>query len=306
MKHIADQLIPSLIPILILGAVVAPLAACAGPAEEAPAPGAAGAAGAPGPAGVSSPAPPPAPETIDLARTRPADGMVMVPVPAGELTMGDDASPFPAERPAHPVMLSDYWIDRTEVSNAQFRRCVEAGACAEPAKWSDANTNADAQPVLVPWESARVYCEWARARLPTEAEWERAARGTDGRLWPWGDEFDASRANLARDEDGYLHTAPVGSFPAGESPYGALDMAGNAAEWVADWYDEAYYARSPAIDPAGPGSGERRVYRSTIAHGGGGPEKCRTVARYAAPPRWEYGFRCAATEPPQPIEGAGG
>jgi sulfatase modifying factor 1 len=230
--------------------------------------------------------------------TRPADGMVMIHIPAGEFLMGDDTSPFPAEKPQHLVYLDEYWMDRTEVSNAQYRRCVEAEVCAAPKSWDDANLNGDDQPALVPWEAAQTYCAWVGARLPAEAQWEKAARGIDGRKWPWGSEFEPGRANLSGEEDGYMHTAPVGIFPTGASPYGLLDMAGNAAEWVADWYDPEYYTRSPTQNPTGPGGGEQKTIRGTLANGGGGPEKCRCVARYPQDPvRWEFGFRCAATTP---------
>ena len=184
------------------------------------------------------------------------------------------------------------------MSNAHFRLCVEAGACTEPEAWDNPDFNADDQPAIVAWEGARTYCEWAGGRLPTEAEWEKAARGTDGRLWPWGNEFEDGRANLSDDEDGYAFTAPVGSFPGDASPYGLLDVAGNAAEWVSDWYDAEYYGRSPARNPTGPASGEQRIRRGTIANAGGGPEKCRCVARYASDPDWPYGFRCVSTTAP--------
>jgi formylglycine-generating enzyme required for sulfatase activity len=243
--------------------------------------------------------PPPPAET--QTKARPADGMTMIYIPAGQFVMGDDASAFAPERPAHLVFLTDYWIDKTEVTNAQYRLCVQAGVCTPPPAFDNPDLNGDQQPALVPWSGAQAYCQWVGGRLPTEAEWEKAARGTDARLWPWGHQFEDGRANLSGDTDGYGFTAPVGVFPAGASPYSLLDMAGNAAEWVADWYDAAYYAQSPAQNPTGPAVGEEKVVRSTIANGGGGPEKCRTVARYPAPPehpRWHYGFRCASTTQP--------
>ena len=242
----------------------------------------------------------PAPEIQEAATIiRPADGMEMVLVPAGEFLMGDDASPFAPERPAHLVTLNDYWIDRTEVTNAQYRLCVGAEVCAEPKFWWNEALSGDAQPVLVTWDGARVYCEWVGGRLPTEAEWEKSARGTDGRTWPWGNEFEANRANLSDKQDGYGATAPVGSFPGDASPYGLLDVAGNAGEWVSDWYDQEYYAHSPAQNPTGPGGGDQKIHRAPIANGGGGPEKCRCTARYPVDPNWEYGFRCASTTPPE-------
>jgi len=234
------------------------------------------------------------PETASRA----ADGAEMLHIPAGEFLMGDDASPFPPEKPAHLVQLDDYWIDRLEVTNSQYRLCVDAGTCGEPRAWQDENFNADDQPAIVDWASADVYCSWAGARLPTEAEWEKASRGTDGRTWPWGSEFRENVANLSGDADGYGFTAPVGSFPGDASPYGLLDVAGNAAEWVADWFAVDTYERSPGTNPTGPASGEQKVHRAPIANAGGGPEKCRCVSRYGAHPSWTYGFRCASSEGP--------
>ena len=225
---------------------------------------------------------------------RPVDGMMMIHIPAGEFLMGDNASPHSDEGPEHIIGLRGYWIDQTEVTNAQYRRCVDAGFCQETRSWRDGNLNGDDQPVLVRWDDAQEYCVWVDGRLPTEPEWEKAARGADGRSYPWGREFDPSRANLQGEEDGYEYTAPVGSFPAGASPYGLLDMSGNAAEWVADWYDPDYYSYSPAQNPPGPASGEEKQARGDGSEGDADGARC--TARAQA--RGCMGFRCVAPLPP--------
>ena len=203
--------------------------------------------------------------------TRPADQMVMVYVPAGEFEMGNSAEGYDGEQPVHTVALDGFWIDRTEVTNGQYRRCVEAGACDEPGCWDGSLLNDPDQPVVcVDWYQAQAYCEWAWARLPMEAEWEYAARGSEGRVFPWGDEFDGTRlnycdANCEQDwadetvDDGYAVTAPVRSYPGGASWCNALDMAGNVWEWVADWYGA--YPSGRQVNPTGPSSGESRVLR---------------------------------------------
>ena len=292
-RLLASTLLLVAVLILLTG-----LTACSGQVTKPPSPPTAVAA-AQTPGGDEKPArTQPASDTTTVRAT---DGMAMVLIPAGEFVMGSDESPFPAERPAHTVTLDTYFMDRTEVSNAQYRECLEAVVCSEPTAWQDAVWSNDEQPALVTWSQAQTYCQWVGGVLPSEAQWEKAARGTDGHQWPWGDEFEAGRANLGGDMDGFGFTSPVGAFASGASPYGLLDMAGNAAEWVADWYASDYYAHSAAENPPGPSSGEQRVYRSSIANAGGGPEKCRCVARYAGDPehsKWTYGFRCTVSRPP--------
>jgi formylglycine-generating enzyme required for sulfatase activity len=264
--------------------------------------------------------------------TRPTDGMAMVHVPAGEFEMGSDddevdcalelcsacgipctEQDFEKEQPVHPVALDSFWIDRTEVTNAQYRQCVEAGACGPHSKTGSATRESyyddsacDDYPVIwIAGRDARAYCEWVGARLPTEAEWEYAARGPEGRIFPWGNEFDGTRLNYCdancelgwADEtvdDGYADTAPVGSFPAGASWCGALDMAGNVREWVADWYDPEYYSRSPSQNPIGPEQSVNQVMRG--GSWDASPYEVRSAMRvgdHAQYKRNFVGFRCA-------------
>jgi formylglycine-generating enzyme required for sulfatase activity len=258
-----------------------------------------------------------APE-VAVEEVRPVDNMTMVYVPGGTFEMGSSASQveaalqlceeypdawgkcelerFQVESPQHTVSLDGFWLDRTEVTNAQYSLCVEAGDC-RPSRLADDRAYSQTEtPVAgIPWRDAAAYCAWAGGRLPTEAEWEYAARGSEGRIYPWGDEFDCAGGNFGDEitgcDDGYAEPAPVGSFAAGISWCGALDMAGNAWEWVADAYG-AYPAEDQA-NPTGPASGDERILR------GGSwayyPPFLRTAHRYPVPPTANYlavGFRC--------------
>jgi formylglycine-generating enzyme required for sulfatase activity len=190
------------------------------------------------------------------ARLSEAKAIEMVRVEAGPFQMGSESGGD--EGPVHTVILAEFEIDRYEVTNAQYAACVDAGGCKPPGNTSS-NTRdvyygppeyADFPMVNVDWFQAQNYCEWRGARLPTEAEWEKAARGSDERTYPWGEaEVDCSRANHFRCGG---DTHQVGSHRAGVSPYGAYDMAGNVWEWVADAYDSEYYASSPSENPLGP------------------------------------------------------
>ena len=200
--------------------------------------------------------------------TREKDHMVMVYVPAGEFEMGgSDADAWNREKPVHPVDLDAYWIDKYEVSNAQYALCVAAGDCTKPSSTGSrdrsnyyGNPDYDNYPVIyVSWHQAQAYCQWAGGELPTEAQWEKAARGTDSRTYPWGNESPTS--SLARYNWNTGDTSPVTDYESGASPYGALNMAGNVWEWVRDWYDSNYYSNSPAENPSGPASGGYRVLR---------------------------------------------
>jgi formylglycine-generating enzyme required for sulfatase activity/predicted Ser/Thr protein kinase len=216
----------------------------------------------------------------------------MVYVPAGEFTMGSDDGGSD-EQPVHTVYLDAFYIDRTEVTNAQYRACVEAGVCdaLRYTTYYDSADYAQHPVVYVSWSDAEAYCRWAGKRLPTEAEWEKAARGTDGRTYPWGEGIDCDHAQY--DEcDG--ETVPVGSKPKGASPYGALDMAGNVWEWMADWYDSGYYSQSLARNPPGPDSGEYRVLRGGSWYYSQRHADCTSRdSNYPRRRNFNVGFRCA-------------
>jgi len=221
------------------------------------------------------------------------DGMVMVYVPDGEFEMSNGDASWNA-LPKHVVYLDPFWIDRTEVTNRMYAICVDDGICSYPdlsAHYENAS-KADHPVVPVNWFQATDYCAWAGRRLPTEAEWEKAARGIDGRTYPWGDEKpDCDIANYL---DCVGETLPVASLSLGASPYGVFDMAGNVWEWVEDWYDSDYYAYSPYENPGGPSYGEEKVARggawSTYIF------MVRSVFRHFVPPdnlNSSTGIRCA-------------
>jgi formylglycine-generating enzyme required for sulfatase activity len=245
---------------------------------------------------------------------QPMDGMVYIP--AGNFPMGSDNG-FGNGRPVHTVYLDAFYIDKYEVTNAQFAQFLTDGNdpyyydLMKITKDGDAYT---AQPgyenhpaVWVDWFTAKAYCEWAGKRLPTEAEWEKAARGTDGRTYPWGEEIDGRMANYHLSGDPYDvrapsdETTPVGYYNGinsgtvdSPSPYGVYDMAGNAWEWVGDWYSETYYSHSPSSNPQGPSSGAGRVLK------GGAwnfyPYYVQSALRYYFYPYSKFfliGFRCA-------------
>ena len=273
-----------------------------------------------------TPAPTRAPALGDTW-VRPVDEMVMVYVPGGTFLMGSDVNDPDAEsdeRPPHRITLDRFWIDQTEVTNAQFatflneRNNQEEGGVT----WLDLEDKfcliehvrgeyrpksgyTDHPVVEVSWYGAAAYCEWAGARLLTEAEWEYAARGPEGRVFPWGDEFNGMRLNFCdanctygwketEYDDGYEKTAPVKSYPSGMSWCHVLDMAGNVWEWIADWYDSNYYDYSPSRNPIGPSSGATHGLR-----GGGwnyAQRHVRAANRFIKPgSRYaSVGFRCVS------------
>ncbi len=198
---------------------------------------------------------------LDLADIAigPVDGGVYVYIPEGEFARGD-ANGGSNEKPVKTIFVSGFWLKQTEVTNAEYGRCVAGGKCSAPNNNSWQQSQYANHPVTdVDWSQAVAYATWAGGRLPTEAEWERACRGDDGRSYPWGNATPSS--STANFGDSSRGTTAVGSYPAGASPYGLLDMAGNVWEWTADWYDAGYYASAPQRDPTGPSSGSGRVLR---------------------------------------------
>jgi len=238
-------------------------------------------------------------------KTRQPDGAEMVLVPAGAFARGSNDGD-PDEQPVRQITLSAFWVDKTEVTTAMYAKCVEAGGC-KPAAATDRFCNRgkdgrEQHPInCVRWDQADIYCKWAGARLPTEAEWEKAARGADGRTYPWGNDPPSCQYAIWYDAEtethacGELGSWRVGSKPDGASPYGAVDMAGNVWEWVADGYEAGFYGSSPDTDPRGPEKGAYRVLRGG-GFGNDGEGKLRSSERFkffSANQTSGIGFRCA-------------
>jgi len=231
----------------------------------------------------------------------------MIFIPAGEFTMGTD-SEFSNESPRRRVYLDFFYIDKYEVTNAEYKKFVDATGhrvpfvnefWAAPYNWRNKTYppgKGDHPVVLVSWHDAAAYAKWAGKRLPTEAEWEKSARGRDGRIWPWGDEWDEDACNTQ--ESSLNSTQRVDMFSKGSSPYGCYNMSGNATEWTADWYSENYYRQAPYKEPPGPENGTFKV-----ARGGAWDSNLNLYARtgyryYFSPDKksTSIGFRCARTD----------
>jgi formylglycine-generating enzyme required for sulfatase activity len=288
----------------------------------------------------TEPLPTPTPtQGIGSTKISSSDGMIQVFVPAGQFIMGSDA--YDAYLSA-PVWLDAFWMDQTEVTNAMFAKFISAtnyrtdaetrgygyvfqissddDAKISGATWQHPHgpgsglTGLEQYPVVqVSWNDATAYCEWAGRRLPTEAEWEKAARGTDGRLYPWGNQAPAGNLANLRDkqldptytvDDGYPGLAPAGSYPDGISPYGALDMIGNVMEWVADWYSDPYPQSDQTgtiYNPQGPSTGESRVMRGGNWHTNNDNDGEYRLASHRNKnlpdiSSDEAGFRCASSQ----------
>ena len=237
------------------------------------------------------------PETI----ISPVDGAEMALIPGGEFLMGIEgrsslADKLPDAYPAHKVYLDPFYIDKYEVTNSQYKRFVQEKSAKSPLFSNDPNFNGPNQPVVgIRHGDASFYAWWAGKRLPTEAEWEKAARGSKALIYPWGNEFASSNCNAY--PNGINRTVDVDRYPEGASPYGVMNMAGNAAEWIADYYDRDYYKNSPMKNPRGP-SEERNA---RVVRGGDFKSDPLEVSAVMRDQAGEYstfpnlGFRCVVS-----------
>ena len=223
----------------------------------------------------------------------------MVSIPAGAFIRGTDHGGFD-ERPQRTLALDAFAIDRYEVTNFQYQQFVDATGhrkSGPPARYAKNMSKMQGinQPVVyVSWEDAEAYCHWKGKRLPTEAEWEKAMRGTDGRLWPWGNVEQPNGANWARVQDGHEVSASVGTVLTDKSPYGVMDGAGNVMEWVDDWYAESYFTEAPERNPPSPDHGVFRVLRGGGYATTGADIRITSRSKMVSDFRDEtIGFRCA-------------
>lgn len=255
---------------------------------------------------LSSPPPATLPAPLYAVNLNPTDGAELVYIPAGEFPMGNPGGVGDDdEYPWHQVYLDAYYIYKNDVTVAQYRAFCAATDRVMPPGWpmfpGDKEDNCPM--TVVTWDDAHAYADWAGAQLPTEAQWEKAARGTDERLYPWGNDWD-SRNCACHENSVDVHghgkgTHPVGSFPLGASPYGALDMVGNVFQWCADWYQRDYYVASPPSNPTGPVAGSVHVLRgSSWGYGGSLKHYFRCARRSGHYPAGCYayiGFRCVVS-----------
>ena len=235
---------------------------------------------------------------VDIKTSEP-DGMTQMYIPEGEFFMGKGEVRKNDNSPQHIVYLDAFWMDKYEVSNAMYLKCMQDGACSEMVSDNTTYNNwiyRNHPITYVTWEQANVYCQWAGRRLPSEAEWEKAARGTDGRKYPWGNE--APNARLANFDGSMIHEAvSVYRYPLGASPYGVLNMSGNVREWIADWYGEDYYLTTPYTNPTGPETGTERSLRSGSYNED--KNEITITSRYRHEPQsagLSRGFRCAESD----------
>jgi formylglycine-generating enzyme required for sulfatase activity len=254
----------------------------------------------------------------------------MIKVEAGEFTRGSDAGQD-REKPERRIYLDGYKIGRYPVTNEEYKKFIddcgyhdkefwteegwewkEEEKISEPGLWHDRKWNGPNFPVVgVSWYEAGAYAKWLskktgeKYRLPTEAEWEKAARGTDGGTYPWGEGIDKNKCNY--DETGLNRTSPVGIFPEGTSPYGCFDMAGNVWEWCSDWFDEKYYEKSPDKNPQGPAHGENRVLRGGYWVNDAGHVRAAYRDGFGPSCRWfRAGFRLSQGQRARPASSSGG
>ena len=221
----------------------------------------------------------------------------MIYIPEGYFPMGN-SSGKEDQTPLHFIYTKAFFIDKHEVSNSEYMKFVGATHYEKPAFWEDETLNLPDHPVVgVSWQDAMAYAKWKGHRLPTEAEWEKSARGNDNRLWPWGNKFDKGFffyfVNIFGEDDNYKKTAPVNYYQSGASPFGVLNMSGNVWEWCLDWYDKNFYRTSPEMDPQGPtGKGTYKVLRGgSYLNNIDGVQVVRRSRNYPHIKSEIYGFR---------------